>query len=77
MKDETYLDEFGEAIIWTDQDLEDAIETPLREDTDQNGFREHLRGPVDPKYDAEMTDAVRAEEVRILDEELAENAEQR
>jgi hypothetical protein len=71
--DETYLDEFGEAIVWSDDDLQAAIETPLRED-DEDGFRERLD---DPKYDADITEAVRAEEVRILDEELAEDSETR
>ena len=73
--DETYVDEFGEVIGQPDQDRLSSVKTPLREDRDEYGFRERLDNPSDPKYDEEITAAVRAEEIRILDEELAEEAE--
>ncbi len=73
--DETYVDEFGETIDQPDQDQLRSIKTPLREDKDEYGFRERLDNPNDPKYDEAITEAVRAEEVRILDDELAEQAD--
>jgi hypothetical protein len=70
--DETYLDEFGEAIVWTDEDFDRAIHMPLREDTD--GFRERL-DEYNAKYDERITQAVRVEDAWIVDEELAQDAE--
>ena len=73
--DETYVDEFGEVIGQPDLDQLGSVKTPLREDRDEYGFRERLGNPIDPKYDEEITAAVRAEEVRMLDEQLAEEAD--
>ena len=73
MRNETFLDEFGEVIAWRDD--ADSVPAPkLREDPDPYGFRERLT-TRNTKYDARITEAVRAEDFRILDEALAEQAD--